>query len=102
MMASKERMPGPPGIVRWNASYWLVSSLCEKQYRCHFLTGSHISSILRQFSSCLVQLIKLVAHLVGVMATLSVDSRKSPQAAGRPKRLDKLFCFYPKKGLFFG
>ncbi len=34
------------------------------------------------------------------MATLSVDSRKTPQAAGRPKRLDKLFCFYPKKGSF--
>ena len=34
------------------------------------------------------------------MASLSVDSRKSPQAAGRPKRLDKLVCISPKKGSF--
>ena len=34
------------------------------------------------------------------MELLSVASRKTPQAAGRPKRLDKLFCFYPKKGSF--
>src|SRR6266704_5404099 len=56
MMGSKGRMRDPPGIVRWNASYWLESSLCEKQYKCHFLTRSHISSIFRQFLSLLVQL----------------------------------------------
>jgi surface antigen len=55
-MGLKGRMRGPPGIVRWNASYWLLSSLCEKQYTCHFLTRSHISSIFRQFPSLLVQL----------------------------------------------
>src|SRR5947199_10763555 len=56
MMGSKGRMRDPPGILRWNASYWLESSLCEKQYKCHFLTRSHISSIFRQFPSLLVQL----------------------------------------------
>ena len=34
------------------------------------------------------------------MESLSVDSRKSPEAAGRSKSLDKLFCFYPKKESF--
>ncbi len=34
------------------------------------------------------------------MELLSVASRKTPQAAGRPKRLDKLFCFYSKKEPF--
>src|SRR5437588_12445362 len=56
MMGSKGRMRDPPGILRWNASYWLESSLCEKQYKCHFLTRSHISSIFRQFPFILVQL----------------------------------------------
>src|SRR3989440_12912812 len=56
MMGSKGRMRDPPGILRWNASYWLESSLCEKQYKCHLLTRSHISSIFRQFPSLLVQL----------------------------------------------
>ena len=56
MMGSKGRMWDPPGILRWNASYWLESSLCEKQYTCHFLTRSHISSNFRQFPSLLVQL----------------------------------------------
>src|SRR5256885_12349952 len=55
-MGSKGRMRDPPGILRWNASYWLESSLCEKQYKCHLLTRSHISSIFRQFPSLLVQL----------------------------------------------
>ena len=35
------------------------------------------------------------------MAFSCVASRKTPQAAGEPQPLNKLFCFYPKKGLFW-
>src|SRR6266853_287029 len=37
---------------------------------------------------------------VAVTASLSVDSRKPPQATGGPKHPDKLFCSHPKKGTF--
>jgi hypothetical protein len=55
-MGSKGRMWGLPQIVRWNVTYWLLSSLCEKHSTCYSLTRSHISSILRQFPSLPVQL----------------------------------------------
>src|SRR5438128_11636192 len=37
---------------------------------------------------------------VAVTPSLSVDSRKPPQATGGPKHPDKLFCSHPKEGTF--
>ena len=34
------------------------------------------------------------------MTSLRVASRMAPEGAGRPKHLNKLLCFYPKKGSF--
>lgn len=52
---------------------------CTSRY--HLLTRSHISSPLRQYVSLLVQLKKLVAHLVGVSSLVELSCPFKQQGA---------------------
>ena len=78
-MAEKGQMLGQLEIGRGNASYWLVSSLCENHDKSlsykesHFFDPSPVFLFFVQFKN-------LVAHLVGDMLGARVGSRKSPEA----------------------
>src|SRR2546421_11354354 len=99
MMGSKGRMRDPPGILRWNASYWLESSLCAKQYKCHLLTRSHISSIFRQFPSLLVQL-KARCASRGSDGVSTQRYAHGLRSGLRGKEAKKVLIFSPKRSTF--